>query len=67
LTPGDENNDHNIKKLLTVQDVLDYAQISRGTLYKLIREGLPFIKIGRSIRFNADSINKWFISRENRK
>lgn len=59
-----ENNNPQIKKLYTVQNVLDFAQISRGTLYKLMRNGLPYIKIGRSIRFEEASVKDWFKSKE---
>jgi len=59
-----ENNNPPKNKLYTVQDVLDYAQISRGTLYKLMNRGLPYMKIGRSLRFDEDSIREWFKSKE---
>jgi len=47
-------------KLFKTQDVLDFAGISRGTLYNYIAQGLPYIKVGRSLRFDPESVQQWF-------
>jgi len=53
-----------VKKLYKTEDVLKYAGISRGMLYKLMGQGLPRIKVGKSLRFNIESVQDWFQSKE---
>jgi predicted DNA-binding transcriptional regulator AlpA len=53
-----------VKKLYKTEDVLKYAGISRGMLYKLMSQGLPHIKVGKSLRFNIESVQGWFQSKE---
>jgi len=53
-----------VKKLYKTDDVLKYAGISRGMLYKLMSQGLPHLKVGKSLRFNIESVQCWFQSKE---
>ena len=45
---------------MTVDDLADYLRLAHGTIYnKVHRREIPFLKIGRSIRFDLEEINKW--------
>ncbi|HEL2550145.1 helix-turn-helix domain-containing protein [Streptococcus suis] len=44
------------------QQTCDYLGISNNTLDRWIQKGLPFIKIGKSIRFNKQAIDAWLLS-----
>ena len=49
------NQDH----LMTIPELMKFLQVKRNTIYTLRKLGLPTVKIGRSVRFRADSILKW--------
>jgi excisionase family DNA binding protein len=46
-------------KFLTIEDVADMLQVTRTTVYNLKKKGLPFIKIGKNIRFNQEDVINW--------
>ena len=46
-------------KLLTIQDVCNIYQVSRATVDRWRKMGLPHNKIGRGIRFEEDALKKW--------
>jgi len=46
------------KKLLTIKEACEYLNLSRATIYKLIKEGkLTPIKIGRSTRLDKSDLD----------
>ena len=47
---------------LNKQQTCDYLAISNNTLDSWIQRGLPSIKIGKTIRFNKDAIDRWLNS-----
>ena len=47
---------------LNKQQTCDYLGISNNTLDSWIQRGLPSIKIGKTIRFNKDAIDRWLNS-----
>ena len=47
---------------LNKQQTCDYLGISNNTLDSWIQRGLPSIKIGKTIRFHKDSIDRWLNS-----
>ena len=47
---------------LNKQQACHYLGISNNTLDSWIKKGLPTIKIGKTIRFNKESINSWLYS-----
>ena len=49
-------------KFLTIEDVADMLQVTRTTIYNLKKKGLPFIKIGKNIRFNQEDVIAWVMS-----
>lgn len=49
----------NLKRLLTQEQVMERLQISRVTLWRLRKQGLPVVQVGRAIRFDAQEVSKW--------
>ena len=47
---------------LNKQQTCDYLGISNNTLDSWIQKGLPSIKIGKTIRFHVDAIDRWLNS-----
>ena len=47
---------------LNKQQTCDYLGISNNTLDSWIQRGLPSIKIGKTIRFHKDAIDRWLNS-----
>ena len=52
---------------LTSKDLEKKYQISRSTVDNWKKEGLPHIKIGRSVRFDEAEVDKWINKRLVRK
>jgi excisionase family DNA binding protein len=51
------------KQLLTVKQVSELINIAPLTIYKLTYERkIPFVKIGRIVRFDKDKILSWLNS-----
>ena len=46
-------------KFLTIEDLAEMLQVTRTTIYNLKSKGLPFIKLGRNIRFDQDEVIEW--------
>lgn len=49
-------------KFLTIEDVADMLQVTRTTVYNLKKKGLPYIKIGKNIRFCQDEVVNWVMN-----
>ena len=44
---------------LTIEDVMARLQVSRPTVYKYFRGGLPRYKVGKSVRVSPVDFEKW--------
>lgn len=44
---------------LTIEDVAKMLKVARSTVYKYKEMGMPFIKIGKTIRFKDNDIMEW--------
>jgi excisionase family DNA binding protein len=53
-----------MESLMTVQELVDYLRVSRTTIDRWRREGMPYQKISRGVRFERESVLKWI--RENK-
>ena len=52
-------------RLLTIKDVLEITKLGRTTIYEVMRRGeLPYLRIGRSVRFRHDALDKWLLELE---
>lgn len=49
-------------KFLTIDDVAEMLQVTRTTIYNLKKKGLPFIKLGKNIRFHQDEVVDWVLT-----
>ena len=52
------------ESLMTIPELMDFLQVKRNAIYTLRNLGLPTVKIGRSVRFRADSVLKWLAEME---
>jgi len=52
-------------KFLTVEDVGEMLQVTRGTVYNLKKKGMPFIKVGKNIRFDKNEVVDWIKANRN--
>lgn len=48
-----------LTELLTQEELMDRLKIARATLYRWRKEGLPEVRIGRTIRFDLAAVTKW--------
>ena len=54
-----------LQPLLTIPAVARILNVSRPTVYALIdSEGLPIIRLGRSVRVSPLSLEQWLAERE---
>lgn len=51
-------------KFLTIEDVAKMLQVTRTTIYNLKEKGLPYIKLGKNIRFDEEEVVKWVKSNQ---
>jgi excisionase family DNA binding protein len=47
------------KEFLTLEELSQLLKISRTTIDRWRKEGMPFIKMGRGVRFDQDAVMKW--------
>ena len=52
-------------KLLNEKEMEDYLKCSYFVLSELRKKGLPFIKIGKSIRYYLEDIEIWLKNQKN--
>ncbi len=48
-----------MEQYLNMKDLTGLLKISRATVYRLKNKGLPFVKIGKSIRFSKEKVEDW--------
>jgi excisionase family DNA binding protein len=51
------------KELLTIDDLRTYLSIGRTTVFKLIKQGFPHVRIGKKILFRQADIDAWIEAR----
>jgi excisionase family DNA binding protein len=51
------------EKYLTVDELRQLFKVSRATVDRWRKEGLPFIKQGRLVRFDREKAEAWFNKR----
>jgi excisionase family DNA binding protein len=50
--------------LLTIPQVAEYLGVCRAHVYKLIQNGLPVIRLGRLVRIQMTSLQRWLEEQE---
>jgi len=46
-------------RLLTMKDICEKYHISRATVDRWRKEGMPFSKVGRGVRFIESEVDDW--------
>ncbi|MCJ1222246.1 MULTISPECIES: helix-turn-helix transcriptional regulator [Paenibacillus] len=53
--------------LVDVKELQKRYMISRPTVYELVKEGMPHIRISeRILRFDPDEVRRWFEERQSK-
>ena len=49
-----------MRDVMTIDQLAEYLQIPKSTIYKLVQDGkVPGKKVGRQWRFHRDAIDAW--------
>ena len=48
-----------MRRLITIKELQEKYSISRSTIDRWRREGMPSIKVGRGVRFDEETVDKW--------
>jgi excisionase family DNA binding protein len=49
-----------MKELITVKEAADLLKVKPQWVYRMMRsDGLPCIRLGRQVRIDEDSLEKW--------
>jgi len=51
--------------MLTKQELKDWLKVSIPTIDRLMKQGMPHIKIGKAVRFELDEVIKWLKEQQN--
>lgn len=52
-------------RLITVEELAEYLNLNPHTIYLWVEQGkIPFIKIGRMVRFDLIEIEEWLASKK---
>jgi excisionase family DNA binding protein len=51
-------------KFLTIEQVAEMLQVTKMTIYNFQKKGLPFIKLGKNLRFDKDDVIEWVNSKK---
>ena len=46
-------------QLLSVKQVASYLSVSPKTVMRLVARGLRCVRVGRSVRFDAQDVRRW--------
>lgn len=50
--------------MFNIKDVMNEYRVSKRTVYNWIEQGMPYLKVGKLVRFEPDKVKEWFISRD---
>jgi len=53
------NNSNLDSPFLNKQQACNYLSISNNTLDSWIKQGLPYVRVGKTVRFDKTEINRW--------
>lgn len=48
-----------MKELLTTKELQEILKVDRTTIWRMRKKGMPYEKIGGSIRFDLDKVKEW--------
>lgn len=53
------NKAHQHAEYMTIHQLANYASLSQSTLRKWLRSGMPYYRLGRSIRVKRSEFDEW--------
>ena len=53
-------------EMLRIKELAEYLKVSERMIYKLMKQGMPKIKVGVNTRFNKKDVLKWLDERTNK-
>jgi len=60
MTGKNKQEELNMNKWLTLEQIAEYLQMSTSSIYKMAQAGkIPSYKIGRQWRFKKEEIDRW--------
>lgn len=54
------------KELLTTNELAKHLKVTRSTLWRWEKEGMPYLKIGDTKRYELDCVLEWFKNKQNK-
>ena len=54
------------KQYLTTKDLMNKYQVASATIYRWRQEGMPYMKIGKSVRFDEEKVDEWIRENKNK-
>lgn len=51
--------------LLTVDELCEWLKVTRKTTERWRKDGMPYLKIGRTVRFDKTEVVKWIEEKQN--
>lgn len=51
-------------RLRNAEELAEYLGLCRASIYNLLADGMPSIKIGRSRRFRLSDVERWLEARQ---
>lgn len=52
------------EKLVTTKELCDYLKLSRMTIERYRKQGMPYVTIGKNIRFKLSEVMEWLSKNE---
>jgi excisionase family DNA binding protein len=53
-----------MNEYLTTKDLTEKLKVTRETIHQWRKQGLPFFKVGGSIRFDPEKVNEWITQKK---
>lgn len=54
-------------KMMTKQEVCEWLNISVPTIDRLMKQGMPHLKIGKAVRFEQAEVKRWLEEQQDKK
>jgi excisionase family DNA binding protein len=48
-----------VEEILTKEELTTYLKVTERTIDRLRKKGMPFLKVGDTVRFQKDAVLKW--------
>lgn len=52
---------YEVGKLITSKELQEIYSLSRATIDRWRKEGMPSIKVGRGVRFDEEAVKEWIL------